>query len=48
MKRITVDLPEPLYEWIRKAAFDHHESVSAAVRRVLEAWQSREGGNGNG
>jgi hypothetical protein len=39
MKRITVDLDETLYERLRKAAFDRHESVAASVRAALEAWQ---------
>jgi len=42
MKRITVDLEEPLYERLRKAAFDRHEPVSAAIREALEAWLAPE------
>ena len=38
MKRITIDLDEALYERLRKAAFDRHESVAASVRVALEAW----------
>lgn len=38
LTRVTVDLDEPLYEQLRKAAFDRHESVSAALREALKAW----------
>ena len=38
MKRITLDLEESLYERLRKAAFDRHESVAAATREALEGW----------
>lgn len=37
MKRITVDLPDDLYERLRLAAYTGHCSVSEAVRAELTA-----------
>lgn len=37
MKRITVDLEDPLFERLRKAAFDRRESMSDIIRKALEA-----------
>jgi plasmid stability protein len=37
MKRITVDLPEELYERLRLAAYTEHRSVSEVVRDRLTA-----------
>lgn len=35
MKRITLDLPEDLYEQLRLAAYEERKSVSAIVRERL-------------
>jgi len=35
MKRITVDLPDDLYERLRLAAYTEHRSVSEVVRDRL-------------
>ena len=37
MKRITVDLPDELYERLRLAAYAEHRSASAVVRDRLAA-----------
>lgn len=37
MKRITVDLPDDLYERLRLAAYAEHSSASAVVRDRLES-----------
>jgi Ribbon-helix-helix protein, copG family len=37
MKRITVDLDEPLYERLRAEAYVKHVSMSEIVRGLLEA-----------
>lgn len=37
MKRITFDLPEPLYERVRLAAFNERSTVSEVVRSRLAA-----------
>lgn len=44
MKRITVDLDEHLFEQLRKAAFDRHQSMSDIVREALEKTLAPEGG----
>jgi Arc/MetJ-type ribon-helix-helix transcriptional regulator len=42
MKRVTVDFPEEAYEQLRKMAFDHRKSVSAAIREAVSAWLASE------
>ena len=37
MKRVTVDLPDDLYERLRLAAYMEHSSVSAVMRDRLLA-----------
>jgi metal-responsive CopG/Arc/MetJ family transcriptional regulator len=48
MKRITVDLPDDLYERLRLAAFTEHHSVSEAVRdRLASALPQLPASNGD-
>ena len=37
-KNLNALLPEPLYKRLRRAAFEHGESMSSVVRQALEAW----------
>jgi len=37
MKRITIDLPDDLYERLRLAAYTENRSASAVVRDRLES-----------
>ncbi len=37
-KNVNALLPEPLYERLRRVAFERRESMSAVIRQALEAW----------